>query len=211
MNRPWLFAIFFVLCAPLTLAQVSRSGGGDATARLQAMLQQERAKVAELTASTQRLEKEKGKADARIAALESQLESAKRGQENLNARLQRSAQNAESQASALATTRTRFDELLSKSREIAGALRDTELRLSDVSGELQVRTSELGDCAAKNAQLGAINDEMVAYLRGEGGGLANLLSREPFTGIRKVRRENMADDFEYRADEHTVAPHKTAE
>lgn len=201
-------AVALVLLAAMTIhakAQVSRGdGGGDAVARVQAMLQQERARVAELTATNRRLTDEAKKNEARIVALESQVKAAKRSEAALESRLSRSENSEQTRSAELANQRDRFDMLLTKSREIAGSLRDTEQRANQLSRDLAERDGQLGDCTAKNAELLSINEEMVAYLRGEGGVIDGLLLREPFTGLKRVRRENMADDFDFRARDNAV-------
>ena len=192
--------------APLCAAQVSRGGGGgDAVARVQAMLQQERAKVAELNTANRRLKEEATKNEARIAALESQLKAAKRGEAALQTRLERTEDNVQSRSQQLERTQSRLSDVQTKAREIATNLVESEGRVASLSRDLSQRDAELGECTAKNAELLSINDEMVAYLRGESGTLDSLLRREPFTGIKRVQRENMADDFAYRADENAIA------
>lgn len=203
MIRWTIAGLLLFFCTLNVNAQVSR-GGSDGSAQLQAMLQQERAKTAEVTAAKQRLEADQKKAEARIAALESKLKAAQRGQSELTSRVQRYAQNAESQSEALSASRTRFDELLNKSREIASALRDSEERVAELTAQLDTSSNEQSVCAAKNAELKSINDEMVAHMRGENGGIAGFLRREPFTGIKRVREQNLADDFAYRAEDNTL-------
>lgn len=200
-----LIAVFSLVFAMPALAQVSRGGGSsDQMARVQAMLAQERAKTAEALAAKRRVEEDLKKADSKIASLEAKLAASKRAKSGLQTRLDQSMNNAQSQTAALDASRNRFQELLSKSREIASNLRDSERRATELTRDLAMRDGDLANCTAKNAELLDINGEMVAFLRGEGGALDALLRREPFTGIKRVRRENKADDFAYRAQDSAV-------
>lgn len=196
--------IFVLACVPANAQAPRGGGGGDAVARVQAMLQQERARVAELTATNRRLEEDLKKSEARIAALESQVKTARRGEAVLKSRLNRTESTVQARSAELESQRGQFKTLLDKSREIANSLRDTEQRAATLTRDLAERDGQLAECTAKNSQLISINEEMVAFLRGEGGTLDGLLLREPFTGIKRVRRENMADDFAYRAEENAV-------
>jgi chromosome segregation ATPase len=201
MIRTVALVSIFVFATGQAHAQVTRSGGGDASARLQAMLQQERANAAALTADKQRLETQVGKLEAKVAALESQLAASSRSEQSLKQKVTVYASSVEQKDDALERSRGQFQELLDKSREIATNLRDCETRGQDLDRQVQERRQELEVCGTKNASLAALNEDIIAYLRNDEGTLSDLLRREPFTGIKQTRRENLADDYEYQAQD----------
>lgn len=192
-------AVVLAAAAP-AYAQVERSGNADA--RVMQQLQQvsgERTALqkenAKLQLEIDQLKKDNAKLSSGRTALEGRAKA-------LEAAALRSRSDDTSKATQeqLERTRTQMQELVTKFRETAQALRDAETERSTAKGQLGERERDLKVCVDRNAGLYNLNADVLDFV--EHRGLwSTVAEREPFTRLKRVELENLIDDYKYRADE----------
>lgn len=199
--HPWhvrFVALALIVCAAPALAQTQRSGGADA--RVAQQLQQlagERTALqsenAKLKQDLERVQKELDKATAGKSALEGRART-------LEASAGRGEASAKQSQEELERTRAQMQELITKFRETAQALRDVEVDRTQAKTQLAVHERELKTCIDRNAGLYNLNTEVLDRMANRGLWSA-LSEREPFTKLKRIELENLIDDYKYRADE----------
>lgn len=178
-------------------AQVERSGGGEA----QKFMQQYQQIAAEKTALQGQLAQMKvdvDKAKADLAAMKKErdaLKSRSGGSGAVVAQLTASKVNAEK---ALETSKQRMNELVSRFRDMAAQLKETDTDRAKIRKELDDRKVALDQCAENNLQLFEITSDVLT--RYENVGLfKRTAAAEPFTRITRTRIENLVDEYRSRA------------
>jgi len=205
-RRVLILALLGCGLAPVAPAQTARESGG-ASAQLMQQLQQLGSERTALQAENQRLKQE-------LEQVRKERDAVKVDQAALDRRAQTSAAQAAASARErdatdreLAQTRERMQELIAKFRETAQSLREVETDRATAQQSLQQRQTELAACVNDNAQLLALNEEVVNRLE-RGGFWAHA---DPFTRIARTRLQNLADDYRARAQDHRytapTAPH----
>ena len=190
--------LLIVIAALAGTAQAqSARQGNDGLARMQAAMQQ-------LSAERTTLQGEKTRLETRVAELEKQLAAAQDENKSVSAQLTRS-QAAEQQATAngealnerLKQAHDRTDELVSHFRETATTLQQTERE----RGELQ---QQLDVCTQRNVALYGVGMEVLD--RYESKGFWSVMKqKEPFTQLKRVEIENLAEDYRQRLDDARYA------
>lgn len=201
------WAIVAIAAMPI-VAQTSRGGGGGSQQQL-LQLQQLASERTQLQTDNQRLKME-------LADLQAKFDSANREREGLAQKMagtQASASRARSEAANLTgeleQTKSRMAELITKFRETAASLRDTELARVQLVRDLDTRGEQLESCVKDNRELLAINGEVVDRLEHNGFWSA-LANAEPFTRLKRTQLENLADAYRDKADDHRVDPATTS-
>jgi len=196
--RAWPVALLAIVALP-AMAQVERSGG-KADVRVMQQLQQVTSERASLQAENGKLQQEieqLKKDNAKLTAAKGTLEGRAKALEIAANRGDDTGKQAQEQ---LEKTRTQLQELVAKFRETAQALRDVEAERSAARSQAGARERDLNVCIDRNAGLYNLNAEVLDRM--EHGGLwSSLAEREPFTKLKRVELENMADEYKFRANE----------
>jgi chromosome segregation ATPase len=191
--------------SPACLAQVERSGGGGGNAQLMAQLQQLAAERARLQADAAvmkgELEKARKERDSLKAAQEGAISRSRGAQADLGRAL---ADKARLEGE-LAQERSRLQELVTRYREVTNSLREAETGGAQSRERVAMLERDQKACVERNARLYELNGEILTRLDGEGfwSGLAR---NEPFTQLKRVQLENLAEDYRARAADNALAP-----
>ncbi len=111
-------------------------------------------------------------------------------------------------AGELTREKTRFEELVSRYREAAVTLRDSETDRAAKTQQLAQSDLGLRSCVDRNANLYALNQEVLGKFEDQGF-WSSLARREPFTQLKRVQLENLVDDYRNRALDQKAAPAAT--
>jgi chromosome segregation ATPase len=200
--------IVTTLLAGLTVqAQTARSGSGANTQLLQQL---------------QQLASERTSLQAEAARAKKELEDARKERDDLKKAQQAVEQRAKTSAAALAQsaseraaseqeltqTKAKMEELIAKFRETLQTLRQIEAESASAKQTLATRDQQLKVCVDRNASLYKLNGEILTHLEHESA-WSHVARSEPFTKIKRVQLENLADDYQARADDQRVSPGST--
>jgi SMC interacting uncharacterized protein involved in chromosome segregation len=205
--------ILLSLAAGPLVAQVERSGGGQA----QKFMQQYQQLAAEKTALEGKLAQTKQDLDTANAA----LEAVKKQRDALKAKAAAGPAISAGTVSQLTTEKDtaqknleqykqRMGELVTRFRETATNLKDVEADRGRLAKELDERNGAYDKCAADNLQLYEINGDILN--RYDHVGLFTKVSTvEPFTKITRTRIDNLVVEYraralELRAKKRSAAP-----
>jgi len=190
--------------APPAPAQVARSGGGNANAQVLEQMQQLASERTALQAENQKLK-------SQLADLTKDRDALKSGQQNVERKAQGAAAALAQSTSAreatereLAQYKSKMEELIAKFRETVQKLREVETEGATAKQSLAARERELQACVDHNVALYRLNDEVLTHFDRQGF-WSRMAQSEPFTQIRRVRNENLIDDYRSRAQEQ-LAP-----
>jgi chromosome segregation ATPase len=200
-----LSAMVFLSLVGAVQAQSARSGGG-ANAQLMQQMQQLASERTSLQAENAKLKKD-------LEDVRKDRDALKNSQQTLERRVKTSeatlragiAQQRETSDRELAQTKDRMQQLVSKFRETAVAMRELETAQTTTKQTLATRDQELKGCVDRNAALYALNQEVLTRLDDQSF-WSRSAQREPFTKIKRVQLENMADEYKARADDQRIAP-----
>lgn len=200
-TRTACLIVAVVSAAAPARAQVERSGG-----EAQKFMQQYQQVASEKIALQAQLDKMKKDLDAAQA----ELATAKKARDALKARTGASAEEVakitaskDAAEKNLDTYKQRMTELVTRFREMAVNLKETEADRSKLRDELQQRNAAFDKCAQDNLQLYEITGAVLD--RYEHVGLFTKASAaEPFTRITRTRIENLVDEYRARALELRV-------
>lgn len=198
-----VLAFALAASAPATHAQVERSGGGE----MQKIMQQYQQISGEKTA----LQAQVAQMKTDLDAAKTELTSVKKERDALKVRAGGAAAataavaqlnaSKESAEKNLELYKQRMNELVSRFRETANTLKETEADRSKLRQDLGERNASFDKCAENNLQLFEITNEVLD--RYEHVGLFTKTSAtEPFTRITRTRIENLVDDYRARALEN---------
>lgn len=182
-------------------AQTPRGGGG-ASAQLLEQMQQ-------LASERTALQAENEKLKGQLADLRKDRDALKAGQQVIERRAQgaaaalaQSTSQREVSERELTQYRAKMEELIAKFRETIEKLREAETAGATARQSLATREHELKGCVDHNLALYHLNDEVLTHFDRQG-----FWSRtEPFTQIRRVRNENLIDEYRSRAQDQ-LTPH----
>jgi chromosome segregation ATPase len=205
----WLAVLTSVLAMVAgypALAQTARSGG-NASAQLMQQMQQLASERTTLQAENDKLKKQ-------LADLTKDRDALKAGQQTVDRRakesaaaLQHSNAQRETVDQELTQTKAKMQELIAKFRETLTKMRDIETENTATKQTLAKREHELSSCVDRNVGLYKLNDEILTHLDRKSSGLGSCMaSTEPFTKIKRVRNENLVDDYRGRAQDLQVPP-----
>jgi chromosome segregation ATPase len=186
--------------APLH-AQTQRSGGEG-----QKIMQQYQQVAAEKTAlQTQlaQMKKDLDAANAELAAVKKERDVAKSHVGIAPAALAQATNAKDAAERSLEKSKQQIAELVSRFRETATNLRDTEAGRAKLTKDLAERNSAFDKCAEDNLQLYEINGQLLD--RYEHVGLFTKVgAAEPFSRITRTRMENLVDETRERAQQLRV-------
>lgn len=209
-----LYPILFVsilFWTQIIQASTPRDGGGAANAQSQALIQQ-------LGMERTRLNAENAKLKKQVKELEEKLDSANSENNEMNSQLG-STQKQLSTKSALSdelrarleTANGKLQELIAKFRETIGNLRQVEDESEQRRQNINKLEQELKVCATNNVELSKLGYEMLDNYEDKGF-WARAGQSEPFTQIKRVRIENLVDDYTYLIeDQEYKLPEASAE
>lgn len=178
-------------------AQTARSGGG-ANVQLVQEMQQLASERTALQAENERLKGE-------LVDVRKERDSLKASEQTLDRRARESASalarsDAErlSSTEELTQTRAKMQELIGKFRETIQKLREVESEGATARESAAARERELNACVEHNVALYHLNDEVLTHFDRQGF-WSRLAQAEPFTQIKRVRNENLIDEYRSRA------------
>jgi chromosome segregation ATPase len=160
------------------------------------------------------LQAENDKLKKQLADLTKDRDTLKAGQQALDRRardaavaLEHSRAQHETTDQELTQTKAKMQELIAKFRETLTKMREIETENTATRQTLATREHELSACVDRNVGLYKLNDEILTRLDKKSSGLASCMaSTEPFTKIKRVRNENLVDDYRARAQELQLPP-----
>jgi chromosome segregation ATPase len=175
---------------------VERSGGGGAQIMLQ--YQQIAAEKTALQAQLAQMKKDLDAAHAELATVQKERDAAKAHRGVPPAELAQATSAKEAAERSLEKSKQQITELVTRFREMAVNLRDTESARTQLGKELEARNSAFDRCVDDNMQLYEINGQILD--RYEHVGLFTKASaEEPFTRLTRTRLENLVDEYRERA------------
>ncbi len=193
-----------VAACPAAYAQTTRSGG-EATARLQQMLQQANADKASLAVENKQLKD-------KLQSIEKDMTALKQERDGLSGRVNQAesqAQRAEAGRKSLDTnldaTQQCLQEVVGKYRELAESARQIEGERNRATGELAASHRELESCQAANVDLANIAEEALQRYEDKGV-LTALAQKEPFTAIQRARIGNLVDSYRSAVEAKRISP-----
>lgn len=203
-----LAVTLIVLCVQAQPAegQTARSGGGtsEQSAQLVQQLQQ-------LGAERTALQAENAKLKSELEGLRKERDTLKSGQQGLGARakasevaLTRAAKERESSEQEVTQLTGRMQELVGKFRETAQSLKDVETDRTAMKQSLVARNTELTACVDKNKALYTLNAELLTRMEDQSV-WSSVARAEPFTRLKRIELENLADAYQDRAQQQRVA------
>jgi chromosome segregation ATPase len=147
-----------------------------------------------------RLKQEAELAKAQLAALQKEHAALKARGGGAQRDVDRASADKAAAEQALADTRQRLEQLVSKYKETVGLLETVETDKARVGQDLARSNQALDVCAARNVALYELGTEVLG--RWEHEGLWSRLGRsEPFTRLKRTELENLIDDYRARADD----------
>jgi chromosome segregation ATPase len=182
-------------------AQQSRDDGGNA--RLQAMVQQLTNEKTQALADNAKLKADVDKANAELKSLrDAQAGLERRLGQSESSLSQASATNTRT-AAALEQQRARTEELVAEFRKTIESLRATELERNELRTRLASRESAFAQCAAANQKLFDTGNEVLDRYE-QKGCFASLRENEPFTQMKRVRLENLVDEYRWALEDQKL-------
>jgi len=191
-----------VLAAGASNAQTARTGG-PANSQLQIQLQQLASEKTRMDAENAKLKKDLEDAHKELDSLKNTQKTIDQRAKESAAALAHSRAQSDSTEEQLKQTKEKMEQLIGKFREVAQTLRDTESDRSTAKQSLAARDQQLRVCVEHNLALYKLNDEVLTYLDTQGF-WSHLAAAEPFTQLKRIRNENLADDYKARAGDQRV-------
>jgi chromosome segregation ATPase len=178
------------------VAQTQRSGSGDAQrlAQMQMQLQQAQGEKATLQAENAALKQEVEALKRQLSGTTGASEGLQRRAAAAEAEARRLAASTASSAENAARSKAQLEELITRFRDTAKALKDTEQARDEQAEAARTAQRELGVCTERNARLIAMNDEILVRLENTGF-WSRLAADEPFTRLKRTELENLADGY----------------
>jgi chromosome segregation ATPase len=167
--------------------------------RTQDALRQSQAENAELVAQKATAEKQ---ADDKLQAAAAQLESTRKASRSAQSALQAQLQSAASKQAELTTLLADANRQLSA---IAGKQQQTASELKHTQEQLEASKASNSACEAKNLQLYQYSEELMARYQRKGVWAA-LEQKEPFSGVKEVRVENLLQEYQSKLDAQRIKP-----
>jgi chromosome segregation ATPase len=175
--------------------QAPRSGGES-----QLMMQQYQQLAAERTqlkAQLEQLQKTLDGTKSELADVKKQRDALKGRADNGSAAVMQANAGRQAAEQALEQWKVRTNELVSRFRDTAQSLKQTETERGSLQRELAERNLAYDKCARDNLSLSELTDEVLN--RYEHVGLFTRVgASEPFTKITKARIDNLVDDYRAR-------------
>ena len=167
--------------------------------RTQEALRQSQAENAELVAQKASTEQQ---ADAKVKAAAAELDSTRKASRSAQAALQAQLQSAAVKQAELTTlladANRQLTAIASKQQNTAGELRHTQQ-------DLEASKARNTACEAKNLQLYRYSQELMTRYQ-QKGVWAALEQKEPFSGVKEVRIENVLQEYQTKLDAQRIKP-----
>jgi len=167
--------------------------------RTQEALRQSQAENAELVAQKATAEKQ---ADEKLQAAAAQLDSTRKASRSTQAALQAQLQSAVSKQAELTTLLADANRQLSV---IAGKQQQTAGELKHSQEQLEASKESNSACEAKNLQLYRYSQELMTRYEKKGVWAA-LEQKEPFSGVKEVRIENVLQEYQTKLEAEKIKP-----
>lgn len=208
-----------ILLAGLVIVP-SRAALADAATeqQLRAALQQATSQIAALQNQVANLQAQEAPDQAMIASLQTQLQTLKS-----QALKQQAGQGTESQAASkaaqqasdklvadfnhkLAAQQAVLGKIQTAYRQAATAANTNAAANRQLSTQLTALHAQLGSCVAKNAALYKTGNEILDQLAQKGNFWTSFADHEPFTGIARVKLQNIFQDDQNKLDDSHFVP-----
>jgi chromosome segregation ATPase len=204
----WRYGAKLTLAAALLgaaapgIAQVQRSGGGEAQKFMQQYQQLAGEKTA-LQGQLAQMKKDLDAANAELAAVKKERDLAKAHTGVSPAALAEASRAKATAEQTLEKYKEQTKELVNRYRELATTLRDVETDRNKLRDDLARRNAAFDTCADNNQQLYDINNQILD--RYDHVGLFTKVSAaEPFTRLTRTRMDNLVVETRERAQELRV-------
>ena len=200
-----LAAACSALFATNASAQVQRSGGSNAAANAQLMMQYQQASTerAQLQADNTKLKKELDDVKEQLDAA-TKLAAASKASVGRDAGQLVAAQAANERSSKeLTDTKAKMQELIGKFRETITQMRGVESVRAHLEQELTQSKAAFDQCAERNYSLYQVDNEVLDRYAHEGV-FSHVASAEPFTRIKRTQIDNLVLEYKERAEELRV-------
>lgn len=205
--RP-LIRMTVMLLSSLALADMrpadaqTQRGGGESQ-KLMQQYQQLAAERTSLQAQVAQQKKDLDAAKADLVAMQKERDQLKARAGVATAAVARAQGEKQAAEQSVEQSKQRTAELVTRYRELAQTLKETELDRNKARGELTARNTVYDTCAQNNLQLYEITGQVLD--RYEHVGLFSKAGAvEPFTKVTRTRIENLVDDYRARAEELRV-------
>jgi chromosome segregation ATPase len=205
--RP-LIRMTVMLLSSLALADMrpadaqTQRGGGESQ-KLMQQYQQLAAERTSLQAQVAQQKKDLDAAKADLMAMQKERDQLKARAGVATAAVARAQGEKQAAEQSVEQSKQRTAELVTRYRELAQTLKETELDRNKARGELTARNTVYDTCAQNNLQLYEITGQVLD--RYEHVGLFSKAGAvEPFTKVTRTRIENLVDDYRARAEELRV-------
>ena len=204
MNRTAvLVGLALVAVAPVRLpAQTARPGGG-ANPQALMQLQQLANERTTLQAELSKLKGELEKASKERDSLKDAQASIARRSLGTEAELARAVSDRARLEGELAQEKSRVQEVVARLRETAVTLKEVESQGETTRRSLAQREQELKACVDRNQKLYVLNEDVLRRFEDEGFWSA-LSRREPFTHLKRIELQNLADGYRDTANDNRV-------
>jgi DNA repair exonuclease SbcCD ATPase subunit len=204
LSLPALLAISLYGLFPVGAdAQTARPNSAGAGAQALQQLQQLASERTALQAENSRLKADLEQARKERDSLKAAQDAQARRSRGAEADLLRSQGEVARLEGDVAREKQRFEELVARFRETADAMREVETDRAAKSQSLLQREQELQVCVDRNRKLYSLGTEVIGKLEDQGFWSA-LARREPFTRLKRVELENLADGYRDTASDNRL-------
>ena len=186
-------------------AQTPRSGG-SASSQLLEQMQQLASERSALQGENDKLKKQLADLTKDRDALKAGQQTVQRHAQEASAALAHSTSQREATEQELTQLKGKMQELIAKFRETLTQMRAMETEATVTKQQLAARDHELSACVDRNVGLYHLNDEILTRMEKRPGLFSCMAGEEPFTKIKRVRLENLADDYRAHAQDLKVSP-----
>jgi uncharacterized protein (DUF3084 family) len=201
MRLNHLTLVALALAAAPAFAQQSRDDGGSA--RLQAMVQQLTSEKTQLQADNTKLKTERDAATAELKKLRNDKESLERQLSQSETSLTRASSTNTRNTEVMEQQKKRTEDLVAQFRQTIEQLHTTELERNDLKTLSETRQRAFEQCVASNQKLFETGNEVLDRYENKGKWDA-LREREPFTQTRRVRLQNLVDEYRWALDDQRL-------
>ena len=201
LNHLTLVASVLALAAVPAAAQQSRDDGGSA--RLQAMVQQLTSEKTQLQADNTKLKTERDAANAELKKVRTEKESLERQLSQSETSLTRASSTNTRNTELMEQQKKRTEDLVAQFRQTIEQLRATELERNQLKTQNETRKRAFEQCVASNQKLFETGNEVLDRYENKGKWDA-LREREPFTQTRRVRLQNLVDEYRWALDDQRL-------
>ncbi|NWF55222.1 MAG: hypothetical protein HXY45_10565 [Syntrophaceae bacterium] len=156
------------------------------------------------------LETRVGSSEARAAGLEKKVASLEKKVGSLETNAASLEKKHSDLAARLSRTEAERNSLHQKLRETTEEVRARDQALKNAAadwqksqGELKRMTQKYDRCAANNARLSALADELVKRYQGKGV-MDSIMEKEPLTQVKKVELEKLCQEYRYKIEDQRI-------